>query len=224
MTQSGINTLFFDLDGTLTDPKDGIVRSYLFALRGMGHENLPSEAELLPYIGPPLHDGLAEWLQTEDRPTIEQAVDTYRDRYREVGKFENRVYDGVPEMLADLKEQGFRLFVATSKAQPLAEEILGHYGLIHFFDGVFGSELDGTRGDKTELLAYAVAQTGSQPGKSAMVGDRKYDMVAATNMGLWACGAGWGYGSVDELTSAGAQAICSAPDDVVSLFIDAPEA
>lgn len=210
-----MDTIFFDLDGTLTDPKEGITRCIQHALETMGLP-VPATDDLLWCIGPPLRASLARLLGGDDR--ADEALTLYRGRFTEIGLYENAVYDGVPEMLEDLNRAGRRLFVATSKPRLYAEQIVRHFGLDDAFEGVFGSELDGTRVDKTELLAYALRETGAAPERSAMIGDREHDMIGACNNGLVGIGVLYGYGSPEALSEAGARYVVDHPDEVPGLF------
>lgn len=202
--------VFLDLDGTLTDPRVGIVRSVNHALGQMGRETVPEE-ELLSWIGPPLHHSFLAHLG--DQALAERAVAHYRERYAKIGLFENAVYEGVPEMMHSLRADGRRLWLATSKARIYAERIVVQFGLADLLDGVFGSELDGTRAEKPALLSHALAETNAT--RAIMVGDRKYDMLGAAAHDLPAIGALWGYGSREEL--AGARALAIHPADVPEL-------
>lgn len=201
---------FFDLDGTLTDPKPGICGSVRYALTELGLP-APSLDELEWVIGPPM----IESLRTLAGPArAEEALRLYRRRYGDIGLFENRVYDGVPDALRSLVDDGWRLYVATSKARPFALRIVDHFGLAPFFAETFGSGLDGSLQHKDALLAHALAQTGADPRAAAMIGDRKFDVLGAKANNLPTIGVGWGYGSRAELEAAGAAAIVAAPADV----------
>jgi len=208
-------TLFFDLDGTLTDPKDGIVRCIGHALAALG-ETVPADDDLLWCIGPPLQTSFAQMLGGQER--VEQAVQLYRERFSTIGMFENAVYDGVPALLGTLKDHGYRLYLATSKPHVYADKILDHFELSGFFERTFGAELDGTRADKTDLLAYAIAQTGALPDTAWMVGDRKHDMIGARANQVKGIGVLYGYGSRDELEQAQAFAVVERPSDLVGLL------
>ena len=212
-------TIFLDLDGTLTDPKPGITRSIRHALTELGLD-APAEDELTWCIGPPLL-GSFEVL-TGDPSLAPRALALYRERFGEIGLFENRVYDGIPEMLERLCAVGCRLWLATSKPHVYASRITAHFGLDRWLDGVFGSELDGTRADKTALLAHALAETGADPGRAAMLGDRKHDIEGAKANGLVAVGAVWGYGGIDELTVAGAHALAGRPEEAAEVLLRGP--
>ena len=202
---------FFDLDGTLTDPKPGICGSVQHALREFGLA-APSQDDLEWVIGPPM----IESLRTLVGPArAADALKLYRARYGEVGLYENRVYDGIPDLLERLTGDGWRLYVATSKATPYAVRIVEHFGLAPYFARVYGSGLDGSLQHKDALLAHALADSGVEARASTMIGDRKFDVLGASANGLPTIGVAWGYGSRAELEQAGAAAIVAEPADVV---------
>lgn len=204
----------FDLDGTLTDPKQGIVRSIRYALHRLGHDAPLQDGDLAWCIGPPLLESLETLLG--DAAAAKDALRHYRERFADVGLYENEVYAGVPEALAALKRQGQQLFVATSKPRVYAERIVDHFGLSSFFEAVCGSELDGTRSDKTELLAWIVEHKRLQPWQTTMVGDRRHDIIGALNNGMRAVGVLYGYGNRAELEGAGASWLCNTPGELVA--------
>ena len=206
MTQA----LLFDLDGTLTDPREGITRCIAHALERMGLAPPPLE-ELTFAIGPPLRQSFARLLATESREAVERAVACYRERFADVGLFENAPYAGIAEALAAARAATPRLIVATSKPQVYAERIVRHFGLDRFFEAVHGCELDGAREDKRDLLAHLMPFHGLDPARCVMIGDRGADMRAARHHGARALGALWGYGSREELEAHGAHALCEAP-------------
>lgn len=201
---------FIDLDGTLTDPKPGICGCVQYALRELGLP-APSQDALEWVIGPPMIESMRE-LVGPDR--ADEGLRLYRRRYGEIGLFENRVYDGVPDLLRRLTQDGWRLYVATSKAEPYAVRIVDHFGLAPYFARVFGSGLDGSLLHKDELLAHALAETGVDAGAGVMIGDRKFDVLGASANGMPTIGVAWGYGSRVELEGAGAAAIAATPADV----------
>ena len=164
-----MDAIFFDLDGTLTDPKPGITRSIRYALQKLDHPAIPSEDELTWCIGPPLRASFVRLLGAET--SADHAVSLYRERFSDVGLFENAVYDGIDDVLTALGNSGHRLFVATSKPHVFADRIIDHFGLRHHFERVFGSELDGTRVDKGDLLEYALNEAAVDP--SADPDDRR---------------------------------------------------
>ncbi|HEY0376300.1 MAG TPA: HAD hydrolase-like protein [Pyrinomonadaceae bacterium] len=212
-----VRNVLFDLDGTLSDPVEGITRSIQYALERMGVAP-PGRAGLLLHIGPPLRDTFALILQTADGPTIERAVQLYRERFSETGMFENVIYDGVPEMLAQLRASRKRLFVATSKMHAYTLRILEHFALSGYFDAAYGSEPGGRFGEKGDLIRHMLASEGLRPEETVMVGDRKYDVAGARANALLAAGVTYGYGSEEELTEAGADFLCHSPLEVAELL------
>ena len=214
-----VKNVLFDLDGTLTDPVEGITRCICYALERMS-VTPPCRADLLLHIGPPLRNTFSLILQTEDKPTVERAVQLYRERFAETGMFENEVYDGVPEMLAQLRASSRRLFLATSKMRAFTLRILDHFSLSAYFDGVYGSEPDGTLGEKADLIRHVLASEELRADETLMVGDRKYDIAGAKENGCLAAGVTYGYGSEEELTEAGADFLCHSPMDVAGLLLE----
>ena len=213
-----MKAIFFDLDGTLTDPKLGITRSIQYALERLGRE-VPHPDTLTWCIGPPLHGSLVKLLG--DVELANRALLLYRERFGDVGMFENAVYSGIEATLASLADGNRRLFVATSKAHVYATRIIAHFKLDGYFEQVFGAELDGTRTDKTELLKYALLTAGIDPAEALMIGDRSYDIVGARNNGMRTLGVLYGYGSRDELIDAGAHGLCASPHDIPAQTIRA---
>lgn len=209
-----MNAIYFDLDGTLTDPKPGITRSIQYALRKLDRD-VPTEDELTWCIGPPLHASLKKLLGTDD--LADKALSLYRERFADIGLFENVVYPGIEETLSAVAGSGRRLFVATSKPGIYAERIIDHFKLTVYFERVFGSELDGTRSDKTDLLGYALRTTGVDPSQAVMIGDRSHDMIGARNNKMTALGVLYGYGGKQELLDAGAHHICATPQGLPGL-------
>jgi phosphoglycolate phosphatase len=206
--------LFFDLDGTLTDPAEGIVNSLRYALERLGQPD-HATGELERWIGPPLRDAFAELLGTDDPAVVERAVATYRERFGTTGILENRVYAGIPEALGRLRESGWELHVVTSKPWVYARRILDHFELAAHFVEVFGSELSGERSRKDELVGHALGVLGEGP-RTWMIGDRSYDMKGARAHGVGTLGVLWGYGSRSELLGAGAELLVETPPDLCS--------
>jgi len=209
--------VLLDLDGTLTDPKDGITRSIRYALERLARPS-PDDADLLFAIGPPLRASFARLMKTEDAEAIEVAMTLYRERFATVGLFENRVYDGIPEMLAALKHNGCKLLLATAKPHVYALQILEHFKLLTHFDGIYGSELDGTRQHKADLLDHLLTCEKLDPAYrlTVMVGDRHHDIDAAHANGCGAMAVSWGYGSEAELAHADMIATC--PAEIVKVL------
>jgi phosphoglycolate phosphatase len=203
---------FFDLDGTLTDPKPGITRCIQYALERLGFP-VPAEDDLIWCIGPPLHASMKKFVGTDE--LAHRAVELYRERFRDVGLYENEVYAGIEETLAKVAAGGRRLFVATSKPKVYADRIVEHFGLGRHFEHIFGSELDGTRTGKADLLAYALTEAKLDPAQAIMIGDRSHDVVGARKNGMKAIGVLYGYGSLAELMDAGADYLCAAHPDVI---------
>jgi phosphoglycolate phosphatase len=205
-------TIFFDLDGTLTDPATGITRCIQHALRQLGHA-APHEHELTWCIGPPLRESFEQLVGDAQAGA---AVTFYRERFSDVGLFENTLYTGIRDSLQTLADADIRLCVASSKPHVYVNRILAHFALDGFFDGVFGAELDGTRADKTDLLRHALAQTRTDPALATMVGDRKHDAIGAFANGLEFVGVLYGYGSVEELQNAGATRLAHSPAELAT--------
>jgi phosphoglycolate phosphatase len=210
-----MTAFLFDLDGTLTDPREGITRSIAYALERLGVQAPPLD-ELCFAIGPPLRASLAQLLGTDARDTVEKALAYYRERFADVGLFENRPYDGIEETLREMAASGALLVVATSKPHLYARRIIDHFALDTHFSEVHGCELDGTREDKRDLLAHILPHHGIDPRDATMIGDRGVDMRAARHHGVAAVGALWGYGSAEELDAHGAQLLCATPRELVA--------
>lgn len=206
--------IYFDLDGTLTDPYEGITKCIIYAIEELGYER-PSDDWLYKSIGPPLWDSFPEIVG--DNLTT-RAVELYRERFNDVGWLENEPYEGIVEALTAVHESGARLFVATAKPQKAAARIVDHFGMGHFFDEVYGSEPDGTRSRKGDLLAWAIER--HEPvDHRVMIGDRKHDLIGAVANGMRPVGVSYGYGSVDELEKAGAESIAGSPKEIPGLLI-----
>jgi phosphoglycolate phosphatase len=204
--------IFFDLDGTLTNPKPGITRSIQYALERL-NVAVPSEDELTWCIGPPLHASLKKLTGSDE--LADRALLLYRERFADIGLFENEAYAGITNTLATLAATTQRMFVATSKPAVYAIRIVEHFGLKPYFERVFGSELDGTRVDKRDLLRYALDEAKVDPAGAIMIGDRSHDVVGARTNGMTAIGVLYGYGSEAELRDAGAHHICAAHPELI---------
>src|SRR5262244_2643320 len=196
-----VNVLF-DLDGTLTDPREGIVACLKHALLRLGR-TCPADSELARFIGPPLQEIFGTLLGSTDSKDIDSAVTLYRQRFSSTGMFENIVYPGIHSALTTLRRSGATLFVATSKPQIFAQRIVEHFGLMDYFRAVYGSELDGTHSNKSDLIAHVLKSESLSPHATAIVGAKTH--------GVFPIGVLWGYGSYDELIAAGATALCAQP-------------
>ena len=203
----------FDLDGTLTDPKPGIVGCIRFALDQLGVA-CPGDDVLTAFIGPPLRGTFATLLDTSEAGRIEDAMGLYRQRFAHTGLYENQVYEGIPAMLATAQQASMAAYVATSKPAVYAERIVQHFGLDHHFRKVYGAELDGRRDDKADLVAYLLASERVAAKNAVMIGDRAADILAAKANRVRSIGVLWGYGSERELMAAGADTLCQTPSEL----------
>jgi phosphoglycolate phosphatase len=209
--------ILFDLDGTLTNPKEGITKSVQYALKAFGIDE-PDLDKLEPFIGPPLMDSFKDFYGFNDEEA-KKAVEKYRERFTDIGIFENEIYPGIKEMLAKLKNEGKKIAIASSKPTVLVERILEHFEIDEYFDVVVGSELDGRRSRKEEVVEEALRQLvpNDKIGKSvAMVGDRKFDVEGALEFGLTSIGVSFGFAPEGELEKAGAEYIV---DTVEELYL-----
>ena len=206
----------FDLDGTLTDPGLGITNSVAYALGKYGI-TVEDRRELYPFIGPPLRQSFSEFYGFDEEKTKE-AVAFYREYFSEKGLFENEVYEGIPEVLSQLKQAGKKLLVATSKPEEFTNRILEHFGLAEYFDFVAGATMDDTRNEKADIIAYALEQIAdADKSKIVMVGDRKFDILGARENGIDSIGVLYGYGSRTELEEAQATHIVEKPEELLRL-------
>jgi phosphoglycolate phosphatase len=199
-----MQTLFFDLDGTLTDSKPGITRSICHALEALGHR-APPAGELGWCVGPSLKQSFATLLGSDEPALLDRALVLYRERFSTVGLFENALYPDVLDTLEHFSAAGYRQFIVTAKPQVYAQRIAAHFALLGPIELVYGSELDGTRGDKGDLIAHVLQTHALAPADALMIGDREHDMQGAARCGLSAIGATWGYGGAGELQRHGAR-------------------
>ena len=212
------DTILFDLDGTLTDSGLGITKAVQYALGQMGYEVPPRES-LFSFIGPPLHKSFQKHYGM-DEDTSREAVRQFRVYYNQMGGIlENEVYDGVRELLRDLKQEGKRLMIATSKPQAAAELVMHHFGLDEWVPEIIGGTDDDRRNSKGKVIAWAIREYGLDPGKVIMVGDREHDIHGAAENGIPAIGITWGYGDRAELEGAGAKAVFDTPKETVDYIL-----
>ena len=208
--------LLFDLDGTLTDPKTGITTCVQYALKSFGIDE-PDLDKLEPFIGPPLLDSFKQFYGFDDKKA-QEAVEKYRERFKEKGMFENEIYAGVPEMLKRLKMRGLHLGVASSKPTVFVEQILEHFQIKDYFEVIVGSELDGTRADKAEVILEALRRFSSkgtvQKHRVLMIGDRSYDVDGAKRVSIESVGVTYGYGDMQELMEAHADYIVRSVEEL----------
>ncbi len=211
--------ILFDLDGTISDPKVGICTSVQQALKRFGID-VPDINTLTPFIGPPLRHSFRDFYGISDED-MEKCISYYRERFSTVGLFENDIYEGMEDLLVTLKNNGKKLALASSKPRVFVEKILKHFGIDEHFDVIMGSELDGTRENKLEIIDECLRllniDNSDEKSLCVMVGDRKFDIEAANKVGLPNIGVTYGYGSREELSLAGADIIV----DTVSELKDA---
>ena len=209
--------IFFDLDGTLTDPQEGITNCVKYALESFGIDET-NYSNLMRFIGPPLVYSFSEYYGFDEEKSL-KAVAKYRERFATVGLFENKVYDGIYDILQKLTDSGHVLALATSKPKVFADRIMAKYRLRPYFKIICGSELDGTRNDKNEVIEYAIAKLGCDREKVIMVGDRKHDIIGAKKCNVASCGVRFGYAEENELENAGADYIADTLDDLLPILM-----
>ena len=211
-------SVLLDLDGTLIDSHPGILASCLAALRVLGHE--PDETlDIKGIIGPPLEDMMQVLLGSYGDDRVGEAVAAYRQHYGESGLFGSVPYPGIGKCLEAMKQSGLRIYLATSKRQIFASRILEHLGFARYFDGIHGSVPSGELDHKPELLAHILSRHGLSPSHSLMVGDRRHDISGAHAVGMRGLGVLWGYGTRDELETAGADQLVDSPADLARAVI-----
>jgi phosphoglycolate phosphatase len=206
--------ILFDLDGTLTNPEIGITSSVMYALEKFGVK-VEDRKELHPFIGPPLSYSFQTYYGLSEADS-ELAIKYYRERFSVKGLYENEVYEGVEKLLQQLKESGKKLIIATSKPEEFTLKILAHFDLLKYFDYVAGTTMDGSRGEKADVIRYAIEISGIQDRSQAiMIGDRKYDILGAKENGLDSIGVLFGFGDREELSEAGANYIAENVEDIL---------
>ena len=209
--------VFFDLDGTITDSGLGITKSVQYALRAFGIEETNLK-KLEPFIGPPLKDSFMEFYHM-DEEQANKAVKGYREYYEVTGLFENEVYDGIPNVLKQLKEAGKEMVLATSKPEVFAKKILEHFQLDSYFSIIAGADLEGNRVEKLDVMKYAIGLANSEDyPQIVMIGDRKYDIEASNQLGIETIGVLFGFGSREELERAGATYLVETPAEIQKIL------
>lgn len=210
--------IFFDLDGTLTDPGEGITNSVAYALNYFGIET-PDRSALYPFIGPPLINSFMTYYSFS-REQAEQAVQVYRQYFRKQGMFENRVYDGVEELLQRLTSAGRKLYVASSKPEEFVRQILEHFSLQDAFSFIGGAAMDETRTEKEDVIRYVLAQARISGTENVlMIGDRKFDIEGARAVGIDAAGVTYGYGSAEELRASRPLFTADTPEEIADRLL-----
>ncbi len=210
--------ILFDLDGTLTESGEGIIKSVQYALEKIGKPE-PDGEKLRVFVGPPLLEQFMKYAQI-DEETARQAVTLYRERYSVTGIFENRVYDGIPEVLEKLKGKGYALAVASSKPEYFVEKVLAHFDLASYFDVVVGSEMNGGRTKKADVIEETLKRLELEKHRDQviMVGDKEHDVLGARQAGISCVAVAYGYGTMEELVKAGPLQIVNSPEQLLDFF------
>ncbi len=210
------NTVLFDLDGTLTDPGEGITNSVAYALEKYGIQ-VEDKKSLYKFIGPPLNDSFKKYYGFSDEKALE-AIWVYREYFSTRGLYENEVYSGVRELLEKIKASGRKIVLATSKPEKFAVTILEHFELIKYFDVVAGASMDEKRNKKSDVIKYAMEKGGFTSDGTVMIGDREHDIYGARENGMDSIGVLYGYGDLQELSDAGATYIAEKISDIFTLL------
>jgi len=206
----------FDLDGTLTDPEHGLIEGFLYAFKKMGITDYGSRESLRRFIGPSLYKVWQDEFGLNEH-TVVDAIEKFREYYNIYGWWDNKVYDGIPEMLGRVRESGKVLLLATSKPEGTAKKIMSLFGLDKYFDFLGGAAGD-NRDHKWQVLEYSMREVGADPASTVLVGDRIYDAEGARICGIDSIGVRWGHGTDEELSTAGFTAIVSTPDELTELI------
>ena len=207
-------TIIFDLDGTLTDSGEGIINCSILGLEHFGLP-IPDRQTLRVFVGPPLHKTFVRFGVPDDQ--ADKAVEVYRSRYNTIGKYENKPYPGIYQLLETLKSHGHTLLVATSKPESLSIDIMDKFELSGYFDHICGASLDRSRTCKEDVIAYLLKEYGNR-NNMIMVGDTHYDVTGAAFHGIPAIGVSWGYGTVEDMEKAGAIAIAHTMEELLALL------
>ena len=206
----------FDLDGTLTDPEHGLIEGFLYAFKKMGITDYGSRESLRRFIGPSLYKVWQDEFGLNEH-TVVDAIEKFREYYNIYGWWDNKVYDGIPEMLGRVRASGKVLLLATSKPEGTAKKIMSLFGLDKYFDFLGGAAGD-NRDHKWQVLEYSMREVGADPASTVLVGDRIYDAEGARICGIDSIGVRWGHGTDEELSTAGFTAIVSTPDELTELI------
>ena len=209
-----MKAILFDLDGTLTDSGEGIMNCAKLALNHYGIE-VPDEQALRVFVGPPLAETFLKFGVPAEE--IDHAIEIYRSRYIPIGKYENRPYPGIRELLEKLKADGHRLYVATSKPETTSVDIMEHFDLAKYFDIIAGASFDHARHSKALVIAYLLEQTGTDL-EAIMVGDTAFDVIGAKSHGIPTIGVSWGYGETQDMVNAGAIGIARSMEELYQLI------
>jgi phosphoglycolate phosphatase len=207
--------IFFDLDGTLTDSKEGIIKCIDYALEKLGYP-VPEGFNFNDCLGPPLRLSFHRLLNSNDEVLIERAVAIYRERFSTVGLFENKVYPGIPELLSAIHEKSLKLYVVTSKPKIFAGRIMEHFQLAHRFEAIYGTELNGQFDNKADLIEFILKTRQLRAEETMMVGDKREDIAAGKANRTGTIGVTYGYGSLREITESAPDYVCGSPEEIQS--------
>ena len=213
-----LSNIFFDLDGTLTDSKEGIIKCIDYALEKLGYP-VPKGFNINDCLGPPLRVSFRRLLNSNDETLIERAVAIYRERFSTIGLFENKVYPGIPELLSALHEKSLKLYVVTTKPKVFAGRIMEHFQLAHRFDAIYGTELNGRFDNKADLIEFILQNRKLRAEETVMIGDKREDIVAGKANRTKTIGVTYGYGSLQEITEAAPDGICGSPSEIQKLIM-----
>jgi phosphoglycolate phosphatase len=208
-----LSNIFFDLDGTLTDSKEGIVNCIYYALEKLGFP-VPKGFNVNDCLGPPLRGSFRRLLNSNDEALIERAVEIYRERFSTIGLFENKVYPGITELLSALHKKSLKLYVVTTKPRVFAERILEHFQLTHRFEAIYGTELNGQFDNKADLIEFILKTRQLKAEETVMVGDKREDIAAGKANRAGTIGVTYGYGSLQEITEAAPDYVCENPAEI----------
>ncbi|MGD1040384.1 MAG: HAD hydrolase-like protein [Dehalococcoidales bacterium] len=213
-----LSNIFFDLDGTLTDSKEGIVNCIYYALEKLGYP-VPEGFNVNDCLGPPLRLSFRRLLKTNEEALIERAVAIYRERFSTIGLFENRVYPGIPELFSALRENDFKLYVVTTKPRVFAERIIEHFQLAQRFVAIYGTELNGQFDNKADLIEFILKARQLRAEETVMVGDKREDITAGQANRTGTIGVTYGYGTRREITEAAPDDICGSPEEIGQIIM-----
>jgi phosphoglycolate phosphatase len=208
-----LSNIFFDLDGTLTDSKEGIIKCFDYAMEKLGYP-VPEGFNVNDCLGPPLRLSFRRLLNSNDETLIERAVAIYRERFSTIGLFENKVYPQIPELLSALRENSLKLYIVTTKPKVFAERIIEHFQLTHRFDAIYGTELNGQFDNKADLIEFILRTRQLGAEETVMVGDKREDIAAGKANRTGTIGVTYGYGSLREITESAPDEICGSPEEI----------
>lgn len=209
-----MKTILFDLDGTLTDSREGILNSIQYALSVYGIDE--EKENLGMFLGPPAHIAFQEFYGFSEDKAFE-ITNVFRNRYAEKGIYENTLYNGITDLLQKLYDNGFKLCVATSKPEVYTEKILSHFDIRKYFDVVVGSDFEGKLCKKSDIIAKVIESGNYRKENCVMVGDRKYDIIGAKENNIKSIAVLYGYGNLEEFELSGADYIAEKVDDIYKL-------